>query len=56
MDYVGAEKLRPKLRTGSLPGLPWRSLTRRDDLEDRMPALILLSFAMLAAIQLLLRG
>lgn len=48
--------IKRKLRTGPLPGVPWRDLERRGDLEAQLPVLILLSFAALAAIQFMLQG
>lgn len=62
MDYVRATRrtARPiaatkrKLRTGPLPTVPWSDLDRKTSIEHHLPALILLSFAALALIQLLL--
>ncbi|MCA9695949.1 MAG: hypothetical protein KC431_00380 [Myxococcales bacterium] len=45
---------RRKLRTGPLPGVPWRQLERPHNLEDHLPLLILVGFGLLATIQALL--
>jgi hypothetical protein len=37
-----------------LPTVPWRELDRKTSIEQHLPALILLSFGLLAAIQVLL--
>lgn len=64
MDYVRSESpsrvsttsgSRRAPRTGPMPSVPWRDLDRRISLEQHLPLLILLSFAMLAGIQFLLR-
>lgn len=43
-----------KVRTGPLPTVPWRELDRKTSIEQHLPALILLSFGLLAGIQFLL--
>jgi hypothetical protein len=43
-----------KLRTGPLPPVPWRELDRKTSIEHHLPLVILLAFALLAAIQVLL--
>ena len=45
-----------KPRTGPIPSVPWRDLNRRSSLEDRLPLMFLLAFAVLAGIQLMLQG
>lgn len=43
-----------KLRTGPLPSVPWSQLDRKTSIEQHLPLLILLAFALLATIQVLL--
>lgn len=45
-----------KPRTGPLPSVPWRDLSRRGGIEQHLPALLLLAFGLLAMIQFFLRG
>jgi hypothetical protein len=59
MDYARATRTsagapKRKLRTGPLPTVPWSDLDRKTSIEHHLPALILLSFGLLAAIQFLL--
>jgi hypothetical protein len=51
---AGAKPQPRKIRTGPLPTVPWRDLDRKTSIEHHLPALILFSFGLLAAIQLLL--
>jgi hypothetical protein len=61
MDYARATRssgrsiaaIKRKLRTGPLPTVPWSDLDRKTSIEHHLPALILLSFGLLAAIQFL---
>ena len=43
-----------KVKTGPIPGVPWRDLDRRSGLESHLPLVILLGFGLLAGIQLAL--
>jgi hypothetical protein len=60
MDYARSGR-RPavlakhRFKTGTLPSVPWRDLDRKTSIEDHLPALILLGFGVLAAIQVLLQ-
>lgn len=59
MDYARGGRpaviAKRSLKTGPLPTVPWRELDRKTSIEDHLPMLILLGFAVLATIQLLLQ-